>query len=121
LLLLFLIAWICSLYLVRNALPVCPMYLSGQSKQFIWKTLLSFYLSFCGLSFAMFRIVFCILNAIFLWVSLNFFGFFFLHVNVVHFSLCYCGFVVVFCFCFCMDSCFIISFMLYLLLCSGFL
>jgi hypothetical protein len=29
-------AWMCSLYLMSNVLPVCPMYLSGQSRHFIW-------------------------------------------------------------------------------------
>jgi hypothetical protein len=36
LLLLCVIACICYLYLVWNALPVCPAYFSGQSKHFIW-------------------------------------------------------------------------------------
>jgi hypothetical protein len=33
--LLFIIDCVCSLYLVWNALPVCPIYFSGQSKHFI--------------------------------------------------------------------------------------
>jgi hypothetical protein len=61
----------CSLYLVWNVLPVCPMYLSGQSKHFIWYMPLSLYLSFCGCCLTMFCIVFHVLNAIFNLVSLN--------------------------------------------------
>jgi hypothetical protein len=36
LLLLFLIACMCSLYIVWNVRPVCHMYFSGQSRHFIW-------------------------------------------------------------------------------------
>jgi hypothetical protein len=36
LLLLFLIARICSLHLVCKVRPVCPTYFSGQSMHFIW-------------------------------------------------------------------------------------
>jgi hypothetical protein len=36
LLLVLQIACICFVCLVRNVLPVCPMYFSGQSKHFIW-------------------------------------------------------------------------------------
>jgi hypothetical protein len=71
LLLLFLIACMCSLYLVWKVLPVCPMYLSGQSKHFIWYMPLLLYLSFCGHCPTMFCIVFRVLNAIFILVSSN--------------------------------------------------
>jgi uncharacterized membrane protein YhhN len=36
LLLLFIIASICSLYLVWNVVPVCPIYFSVWSRHFIW-------------------------------------------------------------------------------------
>jgi hypothetical protein len=38
LLLLFLIACMCSLYLVWNALPICSTYFCRQSNHFIWQT-----------------------------------------------------------------------------------
>jgi hypothetical protein len=57
LLLLFLNACMCSLYLVRNVLPVCLMYVSGQSKHIIWQIPLSLYLSVRGCCFN----IFCIL------------------------------------------------------------
>jgi hypothetical protein len=53
------------------------------------------YSSFCGCFFTMFCIVFCILNVIFIWVSLNNFVIFLvsfpLYVNVAHFGFCCCG------------------------------
>jgi hypothetical protein len=36
LLLLFLMVSMCSLNLILNVLPVCPMYFSGQSRHLIW-------------------------------------------------------------------------------------
>jgi hypothetical protein len=41
-------------------------------------------------------------------------------VNEAHFGFWCCGFMLVFCFCFCGAACFIILFLLYLLLCSDF-
>jgi hypothetical protein len=46
--LLFLIACICSLYLMLNIFPVWPMYFSGQSRHFIWSMPLLLYLSING-------------------------------------------------------------------------
>jgi hypothetical protein len=55
--LLFLMAWICSLYLILNILPVCPMYFSGQSRHFICEMPL---LPFClCMGFNVVCIVFC--------------------------------------------------------------
>jgi hypothetical protein len=60
LLLLFLIAWTCSLYLVRKALPVCPTYLIGQYKHFVWQMPLSCNLSVRECSFT---ILYCVLHS----------------------------------------------------------
>jgi hypothetical protein len=68
LLLLFLIACICSLHLLWNVLPVCPMYFSGQSRHFIWYMPLLLYLSVCEWCFTMLCIVFCIPNVIFFYI-----------------------------------------------------
>jgi hypothetical protein len=104
LLLLFLNACMCSLYLVRNVLPVCLMYVSGQSMHFIWQIPLSLYLSVRGCCFSMFCIVICVMNAIFIRVSLHNFVIFLvsfpLYVNVAHFVFWCCGSVLGFCFCF---------------------
>jgi hypothetical protein len=71
LILLFQITCICSMHLVWNVLPFCPIYFSGHSRYFIWYMPLSLYLSVRGRSFMKFCIVFRVLNAIFIWVSLN--------------------------------------------------
>jgi hypothetical protein len=67
--LLFLIACMCSLYLVRNVWLVCLMYFSGQSIHFIWYTSLFSYLSICRWGFTMFCIVFLVWNAAFIYDS----------------------------------------------------
>jgi hypothetical protein len=69
--LLFLIACICSLYLVQNARPVCPKYFSGQFMHFIWQMPVFSYLSICEWGFTVFCIVFCVQNTIFICVSLK--------------------------------------------------
>jgi hypothetical protein len=46
LLLLFLMSRMCSLYLVLNDAPVCPIYFKGQLMHFIWYTPLSSYLCY---------------------------------------------------------------------------
>jgi hypothetical protein len=101
--LLFLTACMCSLYLLWNVLPVCPMYFSGQSRLFIWKMSLLLYLSVCGWCFTMFCIVFCILNDIIIWVFLNSFVIshvsFPLYVKVANFVFHRCESMSVFCFC----------------------
>jgi hypothetical protein len=60
--LVFLIACNCSLYLVRNVRPVCPMCFSGQYTRFMWLL----HLSVRGCCFIRLFIVFCFLNGIFL-------------------------------------------------------
>jgi hypothetical protein len=62
---------ICSLYLVLNGRPVCPMYFIGQLMHFIWYTPFLSYLSLCVYGFNMFCMVFFVLNAIFICVSLK--------------------------------------------------
>jgi NhaP-type Na+/H+ or K+/H+ antiporter len=64
LLLLVLIACMCSLYLVFSVLPVCPMYLSGKSRHSIWYIPLLLYLSVCVFVCRMFWMVFCVRNAV---------------------------------------------------------
>jgi hypothetical protein len=53
--LLLLIACICSLYLVWNARPACPMYLSEQSRHFIWY--MPLFICLCG---GFYRVLYCI-------------------------------------------------------------
>jgi hypothetical protein len=65
-------AWICSLYRILNARPVCPTYLSGHSLHFYWCT--PFWLYMCigpPLGFRWFRIVLVVLNVILMLVFLN--------------------------------------------------
>jgi hypothetical protein len=69
LLLLLLMSWICSLYLLLNVRPLCPMYFSVQSRRFIWWMPLLLYLSVCAWGFNIFCIVFCVRKAIFIRVS----------------------------------------------------
>jgi hypothetical protein len=104
-----------------NARPVCPKYFSGQSRYFIWYMPLFPYLFVCVGSFTMFCIVFRVLNAIFIPVSLKSFVTFLvsfpLYVQVAHFVFWCCGSLfLILCF-----LCFVSRFMLYLLLCSAFL
>jgi hypothetical protein len=68
---LFFMSLICSLYLVLNGCPVCPMYFIGQLMHFIWYTPSFSYLSVCVYGFNMFCMVFFVLNAIFIYVSLK--------------------------------------------------
>jgi hypothetical protein len=77
----FMIACLCSLYLVWNVRPVCPVYFSGQSIHLIWYMSLFSYLSICGWGFTMFCIVFLVRNA-FIWASLERFEIFFLSLPV---------------------------------------
>jgi uncharacterized membrane protein len=69
---------------------------------------------FCGCCLTMFCIVFRVLNAIFILVSLNRFVIFLvsfpIYVKVSHFSFWCCGSVLVFCFCLCGAGCFVIWF-----------
>jgi hypothetical protein len=44
----------CSLYLVLNVRPVCPIYFNGQSIHFIWYTPLFSYSSRCRRGFTKF-------------------------------------------------------------------
>jgi hypothetical protein len=74
------------------------------------------YLSFCECGFVMFYIVFCVLNAIFICVSLKSFLILFVsytvYLKVAHFVIWCCGSV--FSFCLFVVGCFLIRFMLYL-------
>jgi hypothetical protein len=97
---------------VRNALPVCPTYLSRQSKYFIWQIPLPLY--FVVGTESLFCIVFFIMNAVLICVSFNNFDIFLfslpLSVNVVHFGFCELGVrasIPVFSFRFCGVGCFI--------------
>jgi hypothetical protein len=69
--LLFFMYLICSLYLVLNGRLVCPMYFIGQLMQLIWYTPFFSYLSVCVHGFNIFCIMFFVLNAIFISVSLK--------------------------------------------------
>jgi hypothetical protein len=93
LLLLFLIACVWSSYLMWNVLPVCPMYFSGKSRNFVRQMPLLFYLSVRGCCFIMSCIVFCILNAIFMSLNsfVSFIVSFSLYVKVDHFIFRCCG------------------------------
>jgi hypothetical protein len=71
LLLLFFMSLICSLYLVLNYRPVCPMYFVRQLMHFIWYTPLFSYLSVYVYGFNMFCMVFFVFNAILICVSLK--------------------------------------------------
>jgi hypothetical protein len=79
LLLLFLIACMCSLYLVWNVRPVCPMYFRGHSIHLIWYTPLFSYPCICGCGFTMFCTVFLVRNAIFICASLKSFVIFYVY------------------------------------------
>jgi hypothetical protein len=80
---------------VWNVLLVCLMYFCGQSKHFIWYMPLLLYLSAHGCCFIMFCTAFCILNATFVWVSLNSFFIFLvsfpLYEKAAHFVFRCCG------------------------------
>jgi hypothetical protein len=103
LLLLFLIACICSLYPMWNILLACPIHFSGQSRTYIWYIPRLLYLSLRGCCFSMFSVVFLILNTIFICMSLNTFVIFPvsfpLYVKVTHFVFRCCWLTSVFCFC----------------------
>jgi hypothetical protein len=71
LLLLHLMSRMCSLHLVLNDRPVCPMYFNGQLKHFIWYTPLSSYLSVAVFDLSMLCIAFLVLKAIFMCVFLK--------------------------------------------------
>jgi hypothetical protein len=91
--LLLLIAWMCSLYLVLNVLPVWPTYFNGQSRHFIWYIPLLLYLSVCVvLCFNMSLIVFFVWNTTLIYVFLKSLVIcltsFPQYVNVAHFFLC---------------------------------
>jgi hypothetical protein len=51
LVLLLLMSWIRSLYLMLNVQPVCSIYFNGQSSNFIWYMPLLLYLSLCAWGF----------------------------------------------------------------------
>jgi hypothetical protein len=92
--LLFLIACIYSLCLVWNILSVCPVYFSVQSRPLL------LYLSVRGLCFTMFYILFCVLGAAYVYISLNSFLFIFpLYVEVAHFVFWCWESMSLFCFC----------------------
>jgi hypothetical protein len=71
LLLLSFMSLICSLYLVLNGRPVCPIYFIEQLMHFNWHTPFFSYLSVCVYGFNMFCTVFFVLNAIFICVFLK--------------------------------------------------
>jgi hypothetical protein len=118
---LLLIANICSLYLVWNVLPVCPMYFNGKSRYLICYMPLFSYLSVCEYGFivlcSVFWMLFCLVFSFKSFVIL--FLSFPLYVKAAHFTLWCCGSV--FLFCSCVVGCFLIQFVLYLLSCSMFL
>jgi hypothetical protein len=102
LLLLFLVAWSCSLYLIISVLPVCRMYFSGQCRHFIWQTPHLLCLSVCSWDFNIFCAVFSVRKAIFIrvsWKSLAILTSLSLYVKVIHFVLWCWGSVYVFYFC----------------------
>lgn len=68
--LLLLIACVCSLHLVWNALPVCPMYFNGQSKHFIRYMALFIFIYLQVLFYYVLCCV-CVVNAIFIVLSLK--------------------------------------------------
>jgi hypothetical protein len=70
----FLLPVMCSLYLVLNVRPVCPIYFNGQSIHFIWCTPLVSYSSYCRRGFTKFCMVFFVRNAILIFVSLKSFA-----------------------------------------------
>jgi hypothetical protein len=118
--LLFLIARMCSLYLIRNVRLVCPMYFSEQSINFILYTPLFSYSSLCEWGFTMFCIVFLVWNATFNCASLKclaiFFVTFTLYVKISNFMSSCCVHVFLLClFCF---ECLKLRFLLYSLLCN---
>jgi hypothetical protein len=71
LLLLLLMSCMCSLYLILNDQPVCPLYSNGQLMHFIWYTPLFSYLSLTVLDHSIFCIVFLVLKVIFMCVFLK--------------------------------------------------
>jgi hypothetical protein len=101
LLLLFLIAYICSLYLVWNILPVCPMYFNGQYRHFIRQMSLLLYLSVRGWFY---YVLYCVLRSecYFICIPFNnlliFLVSFPLYIKVAHIFRC-CESMSVFCFC----------------------
>jgi hypothetical protein len=60
---LLLMAWICSLYLTLNVLPVWATYFNGKSRNFIWYMSLLLCLSVCEWCLHILLIVFCVRNA----------------------------------------------------------
>jgi hypothetical protein len=115
--LLFLIACVCSLYLVWNVRPVCPIYFSGQSIHLIWYTPLLSYLSICGQGFIRFCIVFCSECSSYLCFFTKFCDFFvsFLqYVKMAHFVVWSCGPTFLLCLWF--FEWLMLKFLLYLLL-----
>jgi hypothetical protein len=123
LLLLLLIAWICSLYLTLNILTVWPIYFNGQSRHFSWYMPLVLYLSVCAWCFNTLLIVFCVwkatLSCVFLKSLVICLTSFPQYVNVAHFVLWCFGSSCMFCFCGC-DSGFSSRFVLYSFFCSMF-
>jgi hypothetical protein len=69
--LLLIIACICSLYLVLNVQPVCPMYFNGKSIHLTWYTPLCSHLSRCRRGFIRFSTVFLVWNGILIFASLK--------------------------------------------------
>jgi hypothetical protein len=120
--LLLLTAFICSLYLVWHILSLCSLYFNGKSRHLIWCMPLFSHLSICEYGLIMFCIVFQVLNYIFIGVSLKSFVVLFisfpLYMKVTLYFYCY---GLVFPFCVCLVGCFLIQFMLYLLLCGVFI
>jgi hypothetical protein len=103
LLLLLLMVWMCSLYLILNVLPVWPTYFNGQCRHLIWYMLLLLYLSVCAWCFNMLLIVFCVwqatLNCMFLKSLVICLTSFPQYVKVAHFVLWCFGSLCMFCFC----------------------
>jgi hypothetical protein len=87
------ISLICSLYLVLNVRPVCPIYLRGHSLHAIWYTPLQLYMSVIfSLAFTCCFIVLLVLNATFMVVFQNNLAIILIlgpnYVKVIHFSFC---------------------------------
>jgi hypothetical protein len=113
LLLLCLMSFICSFYLVLNLLPVCPMYSIGQSRHFMRYIPLLSYLFLCNFGFNICCILFFVLNATFIVVFRKNFVIFVsfpIYVKVAHFVFpSFSWFFKLFCFFFFVDNFVIIS------------
>jgi hypothetical protein len=99
LLLLFLIARICSLYLILKVLPVWPIYFNGQSRHLIWYMPL-LYLSVLMWCLSIFSSVFCVLSCVSLKILVIHLTSFPQYVKVAHFVFCF-GSLHALCFCNC--------------------